>query len=199
MTPQTVNAYYNAGENEIVFPAAILQPPYFDPHADDGGELRRASARSSATRSATASTTRAASSTRRGKLTDWWTKKDADAYTAQADKLVAQFNAYEPLPGLHINGKLTLGENIADLAGLAIAYRAYKLSLNGKPAPVRDGLTGDQRFFLAYAQSWAGKRREAALRQQILSNPHSPERYRVNGIVRNFGALVRSVSHSAGR
>ena len=109
-----------------------------------------------------------------GKLTDWWTKKDADAYTAQADKLVAQFNAYEPLPGVHINGKLTLGENIADLAGLAIAYRAYKLSLNGKPAPVRDGLTGDQRFFLAYAQSWAGKRREAALAPADSVEPAQP-------------------------
>ncbi len=186
LSPQIVNAYYDAGKNEIVFPAAILQPPYFDPYADPavnygaagaviGHEISHGFDDQGRKFDAT------------GKLQDWWTKKDADAYTAEANKLIAQFNTYEPIAGLKINGKLTQGENIADLAGLAIAYRAYKLSLNGKPAPLRDGLTGDQRFFIAYAQSWAGKRREAALRQQVLSNPHSPERYRVNGIVRNFG------------
>ena len=186
LSPQIVNAYYDAGKNEIVFPAAILQPPYFDQYADPavnygaigaviGHEISHGFDDQGRKFDAV------------GKLQDWWTKKDAEAYTREADKLVAQFNTYEPIVGLKINGKLTLGENIADLAGLAIAYRAYKLSLGGKPAPVRDGLTGDQRFFIAYAQSWAGKRREAALRQQVLSNPHSPERYRVNGIVRNFG------------
>lgn len=185
LAPQIVNAYYDATKNEIVFPAGILQPPYFDVYADAavnygaigaviGHEISHGFDDQGRKFDAT------------GKLQDWWTRKDADAYMAEAAKLVAQFNAYEPLPGLKINGKLTLGENIADLAGLAIAYRAYRLSLAGQPAPVRDGLTGDQRFFLAYAQSWAGKRRDAALRQQILSNPHSPERYRVNGIVRNF-------------
>jgi len=186
LSPQIVNAYYDAGKNEIVFPAGILQPPYFDQYADPavnygaigaviGHEISHGFDDQGRKFDAV------------GKLQDWWTKKDAEAYTREADKLVAQFNTYEPIAGLKINGKLTLGENIADLAGLAIAYRAYKLSLGGKPAPVRDGLTGDQRFFIAYAQSWAGKRREAALRQQVLSNPHSPERYRVNGIVRNFG------------
>jgi predicted metalloendopeptidase len=185
MTPQTVNAYYDAGKNEIVFSAAILQPPFFDPYADAavnygaigaviGHEISHGF------------DDQGRKFDWRGKLEDWWTKKDAEAYMAQARKLVAQFNAYEPLPGLRINGQLTLGENIADLAGLAIAYRAYRLSLGGKEAPVRDGLTGDQRFFLGYAQSWIGKRREAALRQQLLSNPHSPAEYRVNGIVRNF-------------
>lgn len=185
LAPQTVNAYNDSGKNEIVFTAAILQPPYFDPNADTavnygqigaviGHEISHGFDDQGRKFDAT------------GRLRDWWTKKDADAYTAQADKLAGQFNAYEPLPGLHINGRLTLGENIADLAGLSIAYRAYRLSLNGKPAPVRDGLTGDQRFFLAYAQSWTAKRRDESLRQQVLSNPHSPERYRVNGIVRNF-------------
>ena len=185
MTPQTVNAYNDFGRNEIVFPAGILQPPFFDANADAavnygaigaviGHEISHGFDDQGRKFDAT------------GKLTDWWTAKDAAAYTAQAGKLVAQFNAFEPLPGTRINGKLTLGENIADLAGLAIAYRAYKLSLGGQEPPLRDGLTGDQRFFLAYAHSWIGKRSDASLRQQILSNEHSPERYRVNGIVRNF-------------
>ena len=185
LTPQTVNAYNDFGKNEIVFAAAILQPPYFDPNADPAvnyGEIGAVIGHEISH----GFDDQGRKFDARGKLEDWWTPKDAEAYTAQAKKLVAQFNAYEPLPGLHINGQLTLGENIADLAGLAIAYRAYRLSLAGKEAPVRDGLTGDQRFFLAYAQSWIGKRREASLRERILSNPHSPEEYRVNGIVRNF-------------
>jgi len=185
MTPQTVNAYNEFGKNEIVFTAAIMQPPFFDPAADPAinyGEIGTVIGHEISH----GFDDQGRKFDARGKLTDWWTKKDAEAYTVQAEKLVKQFNEYEPLPGLRINGRLTLGENIADLAGLAIAYRAYKLSLAGKEAPVRDGLTEDQRFFLAFAQSWLGKRRDDALRQQLLSNPHSPEKYRVNGIVRNF-------------
>ncbi len=197
LTPQTVNAYNDFGKNEIVFAAAIMQPPYFDPNADAAvnyGEIGAVIGHEISH----GFDDQGRKFDARGKLEDWWTPKDAEAYTVQAKKLVAQFNAYEPLPGLHINGQLTLGENIADLAGLAIAYRAYKLSLAGKEAPVRDGLTGDQRYFLAYAQSWIGKRREASLRERILSNPHSPEEYRVNGIVRNFDPWYAAFSVQPG-
>src|SRR5262249_49390171 len=116
----------------------------------------------------------------------WWTKADAKRYDAEAAKLATQFDTYEPLPGLHINGKQTLGENIADLAGLRIAYDAYRLSLGGKPAPVIDGLTGDQRFFLASAASWKPINRPEQQRDRLLTDVHSPAKYRVNGIVRNM-------------
>lgn len=185
ITPQTVDAYNDATRNEIVFAAGILQPPYFDAGADAAvnyGEIGSVIGHEISH----GFDDQGRKFDAHGKLQEWWTAKDAQAYTARADRLVAQFNVYEPLPGLHINGQLTLGENIADLAGLAISYRAYKISLGGKEAPVRDGLTGDQRFFLAYAQSWTAKQREAALRQRLLSDPHSPPEYRVNGIVRNF-------------
>jgi putative endopeptidase len=121
-----------------------------------------------------------------GKLRDWWTSTDAARYDKEAAKVVAQFGKYEPIKGLHINGKHTLGENIADLAGLSIAYDAYKLSLGGKEAPIIDGLTGDQRFFLAYAQSWETLYSQERLRDITLTNEHSPAEFRVNGIVRNF-------------
>jgi predicted metalloendopeptidase len=121
-----------------------------------------------------------------GKLRDWWTKADAARYDKEAAKVVTQFGKYEPLPGLKINGKHTLGENIADLAGLSIAYDAYKLSLGGKEAPIIDGLTGDQRFFLAYAQSWQTVYSAERLRDITLTDEHSPPEFRVNGIVRNF-------------
>ena len=185
MTPMTINAYYNPPMNEIVFPAAILQPPFFDPDADPainyggigvviGHEISHGFDDQGRQYDA------------KGALRDWWTSADATAFTARANKLIAQYDAYEPLPGVHIKGALTLGENIADLAGIRIAYEAYKLSLNGKPAPVIDGLTGDQRFFLGYAQVWRGKRRDAAILSQLTSNPHSPEKQRVFE-VRNFG------------
>nr|WP_295659897.1 M13-type metalloendopeptidase [Polymorphobacter sp.] len=184
MTPMTINAYYNPPMNEIVFPAAILQPPFFDPDADPavnygaigvviGHEISHGFDDQGRQYDA------------KGALRDWWTPADAKAFTARANKLIAQYDAYEPLPGVHIKGALTLGENIADLAGLRIAYEAYQLSLHGKPAPVIDGLTGDQRFFLGYAQVWRGKRRDAAVLSQLTSNPHSPERERVFE-VRNF-------------
>ncbi len=185
MTPQTVNAYYRAETNEVTFPAAILQAPYFDPGADAavnygaiGGVIGHEMSHGFDDQGRKSDST--------GKLRDWWTKADAARYDKEAAKIVAQFNAYEPLPGLKINGKHTLGENIADLAGLAIAYDAYKLSLGGKQAPVIDGLTGDQRFFLAYAQSWQTVYSAERLRDITLTDEHSPPEFRVNGIVRNF-------------
>ena len=187
MTPQTVNAYYNPGTNEITFPAAILQPPFFDPNADDavnyggigaiiGHEIGHGFDDQGRLYDAT------------GKLEDWWTKADGDAFTKRAAGLVSQYAAFEVLPGLKVNGQLTLGENIGDLGGLGVAYQAYRFSLAGKAAPVIDGLTGDQRFFLSYAQAWRTKMRDEELRAQVLSNPHSPPLMRVNGAVRNVDA-----------
>ena len=197
LPPQTVDAFNDEAKNEVLFTAAILQPPYFDPLADPavnygaigvvvGHELSHGFDDQGRKFDAA------------GKRRDWWTKKDADAYAAEADKLAAQFAAYESLPGLRVNGRLTSSENLAELAGLAIAYRAYKLSLAGKSAPRRDGLTGDQRFFLAYAQSAAAKRRDEALRQQTLSSPRAPERWRVNGAVRNFDPWYAAFGVGAG-
>jgi putative endopeptidase len=184
MTPQTVNAYYNPVRNEIVFPAAILQPPFFDLQADDavnygaigaviGHEMGHGFDDQGRRFDAS------------GALRDWWAPKDAEEYMKRAKLLVEQFNQYEPLPGLRVNGELTLGENIGDLTGVVISHRAYQLSLNGKQAPVIDGLTGDQRFFYGWAQQWRAKEREDALRQQVLTNPHAPEMYRANGPLRN--------------
>ena len=185
MTPQTNNAYYAARLNEFVFPAAILQPPYFDPAADPAANYGAIGATIGHEMShAFDDQGRKTDST--GTMRDWWTPADAQRYEREADKLTAQFDAYEPLPGMHVNGGLTLGENIADLAGLRMAYDAYKLSLDGKEAPVIDGLTGDQRFFLAYAASWKKLCRPEIQRILLQSDVHSPEKYRVNGIVRNM-------------
>jgi putative endopeptidase len=185
MTPQTVNAYYRPETNEVTFPAAILQAPYFDPGADAAANYGAIGAVIGHEMShGFDDQGRKSDST--GKLRDWWNKEDVARYTKEANKVVAQYNAFEPLPGLHINGAHTQGENIADIAGLSIAYDAYKLSLGGKEAPVIDGLTGDQRFFLAYAQSWVTIYRPERLRDLVLTNEHSPPEYRVNGVVRNF-------------
>jgi putative endopeptidase len=185
MTPQTVNAYYRPETNEVTFPAAILQAPYYDPAADAAVNFGAIGAVIGHEMShGFDDQGRKSDST--GKLRDWWTKADAARYDKEAAKVVAQFSKYEPLPGLHINGKHTLGENIADLAGISIAYDAYKLSLGGKEAPVIDGVTGDQRFFLAYAQSWETLYSTERLRDITLTNEHSPAEFRVNGIVRNF-------------
>ena len=184
MTPMTINAYANPPMNEIVFPAAILQPPFFDPKADAainyggigaviGHELIHHFDDQGRKYDPT------------GKLAEWWTPEDITRFKSYTDRLVAQYNEYEPLPGQKVNGALTLGENIADLAGLTVAYEAYKKSLKGKPAPVIDGLTGEQRFFLGWAQVWRTKYREPALRAQLLSDPHSPGPERV-AIVRNL-------------
>lgn len=185
MTPQTVNAYYNPPMNEIVFPAAILQPPFFDLEADDavnyggigaviGHELSHGF------------DDQGRKSDGDGNLRDWWTDKDAEAFKARAENLVAQYDAFEPLPGQRVQGKLTLGENIGDLGGLTIAYRAYQLSLGGKEAPVIDGFTGPQRFFIGWAQVWRRKYRDAELQRRLLTDPHSPAEFRVLGIVSNM-------------
>jgi putative endopeptidase len=185
MTPQTVNAYYRPTMNEIVFPAAIMQPPFFDPDVDDavnygaigsiiGHELSHGF------------DDQGRKFDGRGMLADWWTAADGIEYEKRSAGLVAQFDAYRPIPDQNINGKLTLGENIADLAGLVVAYRAWKILQQGQKAPVIDGFTGDQRFFIGYAQAWRSKSREEAMRERLLSDPHSPPRYRVNGILPNM-------------
>lgn len=184
MTPMTVNAYANFGMVEIVFPAAILQPPFFDPKADPavnyggigaviGHELSHHFDDQGSKFDAA------------GQLTDWWTPADVAAFKARTGALVKQYDAYEPLPGLHVKGALTLGENVADLAGLSVAYDAYHASLRGKPAPVIDGFTGDQRFYLGWAQVWRRNYREANLRNRLLTDPHSPSQQRA-WVVRNL-------------
>jgi len=184
MTPPTNNAYYNPVFNEIVFPAGILQPPFFDPNADDAVNYGGIGA-TIGHEISHGFDDQGSKYDGAGVLRNWWTEADRKNFDARTAELVRQFNQYEPITGVHINGELTLGENIADLAGLVIAYKAYKLSLGGKPAPVLNGLTGDQRFYLAFAQSWRQKDRPDSLRVLLLSNPHSPAEYRVNGIVRN--------------
>ncbi|AVR94733.1 M13 family metallopeptidase [Pseudoduganella armeniaca] len=184
MTPQTVNAYYRSTANEIVFPAAILQPPFFDARADDavnygaigaviGHEISHGFDDSGS------------QSDGDGNLRDWWTAQDRANFKAKTDALVKQYDAYSPLPGYNVNGKLTLGENIADNSGLAIAYKAYKLSLNGQPAPVIDNLTGEQRFYMGFGQVWRSKMREAQQIVQLKTDPHSPGQFRANGTVVN--------------
>ncbi|HEY0107590.1 MAG TPA: M13-type metalloendopeptidase [Rhizomicrobium sp.] len=184
MTPPTINAYYTQLFNAIFFPAAILQPPFFDPNADDavnygaigaviGHEISHGF------------DDQGSKYTGAGTLESWWTDEDRKAFETRTAMLGAQFDTYEPLPGLHVNGKLTMGENIGDLSGITIALQAYHASLGGKPAPVLDGFTGDQRFFLSFAQVWRGKYRDGAMRQQVLANPHSPPHFRVDGPLRN--------------
>jgi putative endopeptidase len=184
MTPQTVNAYYNSTNNEIVFPAAILQAPFFDPNADPavnyggiGGVIGHEMTHGF--------DDQGRKSNGDGVLTDWWTAEDAAKFKVQADRLGAQYDSYEPVPGFHIQGGLTMGENIADLGGLLVARDAYHASLGGKPAPVLDGITGDQRVFLAWAQVWRQKQRPEAAIQQTKSDPHSAAMFRVIGPTRN--------------
>jgi len=197
MNPQTVNAYYRPSLNEIVFPAAILQPPFFDPNADAavnyggigaviGHEMGHGF------------DDQGRKTDGNGEQRDWWTQDDAERYEARAGALADQYSSFEPLPGENLNGRLGLGENIGDLTGITMAYAAYKRSLNGKEAPVIDGYTGDQRFFLAYGQIWARKWREEALRAQIKNGPHSPGEFRANGIVRNFDAWYEAFNVQPG-
>ena len=187
MNPQTVNASYNESFNEMTFPAGILQPPFFDPAADPavnyggigaviGHEMIHGFDDEGRKYDGA------------GVLSTWWTAADAEQFTARAAVLGRQFDSYEPFPGVHLKGDLTMGENIADLGGALVALDAYHNALGGKPAPVIDGLTGDQRFFLGYAQSWRHKATDDSVRQQIVSNPHAPVQYRVNGVVRNMDA-----------
>ncbi len=187
MTPQTVNAYYNPSGNEIVFPAAILQPPFFDADADPavnyggigaviGHEMTHGFDDEGRKYDGD------------GRLANWWTDQDARLFEAQTARLGAQYSAFEPEPGAHIKGDLTMGENLADLGGLLTALDAYHASLHGKPAPVIDGLTGDQRFFLGFAQIWREKIRDDYARELLVADPHSPSKYRVIGTVRNVDA-----------
>ena len=184
MTPQTVNAYYNPEMNEIVFPAAILQPPFFNPAADDavnygaigaviGHEISHGFDDQGSQYDGS------------GNLHDWWSKADHEAFAAKTKALVAEYNAFEPVKGYHINGELTLGENIADNSGVAIAYKAYKISLNGKKAPVIDGMSGEQRFYAGFAQVFREKIRDDAAIAQIKTDPHSIPVDRVMGAVVN--------------
>jgi putative endopeptidase len=187
MTPQTVNAYNGGLENKIVFPAGILQAPFFDPDADPAVNYGAAGAIiGHEITHGFDDQGRKIDDT--GAVRDWWTPEDAKRFEAEAAKYGAQYDAYEPVPGAHINGKLTMGENIADLGGLLASLDAYHASLHGAPAPVVDGLTGDQRFFLAYAQAWQRKARDDAIRQQLASDPHSPAKFRVIGPTRNDDA-----------
>lgn len=184
MTPQTVNAYYNASFNEIVFPAAILQAPFFDAAADAAVNFGGIGA-VIAHEMGHGFDDQGSKSDANGVLIDWWTSEDRARFNDRTKVLAKQYSGYEPVPGAFLDGEFTLGENIGDLGGVGIAYAAYKRSLNGEDAPVIDGLTGDQRFFLSYAQIWRSAIREEELLKRIKSDPHSPAEYRVNGIVRN--------------
>lgn len=197
MTPQTVNAYYNPTVNEIVFPAAILQPPFFNMTADDavnyggigaviGHEMGHGF------------DDQGSRYDDKGNLRDWWTKQDLAEFTRRGENLVAQYSNYEVLDGLHINGELTLGENIGDLSGLTIAYKAYKASLNGKEASIIDGLTGDQRFFLGFTQIWRSKKVEKTLRNNIATDPHSPGEYRAIGALSNMDEFYKAYNVQPG-
>jgi putative endopeptidase len=191
MTPQTVNAYFNPSMNEIVFPAAILQPPFFNLAADDAVNYGGIGA-VIGHEASHGFDDQGSKYDGDGNLKNWWSEKDREAFDALAAKLVAQYDAYEPLPGKHLNGTLTLGENIADLSGLAVAYKAYRLSLEGRAVPVIDGLTGDQRFFMGWAQVWARKYREPELVKRLLTDPHSPSQYRGNGPVMNSTSFAKA-------
>ncbi|MGB6032809.1 MAG: M13-type metalloendopeptidase [Bacteroidota bacterium] len=185
MTPQTVNAGYVPNMNEVIFPAAILQTPFFNMEADDAVNYGAIGA-AIGHEMTHGFDDQGRKSDGDGNLTDWWTEEDAAEFEKRAEVLVEQFNKYNPVDTFHVNGRLTLGENIADLGGLTISYLAYKKSLDGEEAPVIDGFTGDQRFFLGWAQVWARKYRDETLRERLLTDPHSPSIYRVVGIVSNM-------------
>jgi len=197
MTPQTVNAYYNPGSNEIVFPAAILQPPFFDFEADDavnygsigsviGHEISHAFDDQGSKYDGD------------GNLNNWWTDEDRTAFKQLTSKLVVQYASYSPLEGKSVNGELTLGENIADLSGMSIAYKAYLLSLGGKEAPALDNWTGPQRFFIGWCQSWRRKYRDQEILRRLLTDPHSPAQYRGNGPLVNFDPFYKAFNLKRG-
>lgn len=199
MTPQTINAYYNAVKNEIVFPAAILQPPFFDPNADPavnygaiGGVIGHEISHGF--------DDQGRKSDGDGMLRDWWTAEDTAKFEAQAAKLATQYEAHEfaGVPGVRINGRNSMGENIGDLGGIHIAHEAYRMSLNGKPAPVIDGFTGDQRFFMGWAQVWRTLWRDEALRQQLVNGIHSPGQIRAAGPLRNTDAWYEAFNVKPG-
>jgi endothelin-converting enzyme/putative endopeptidase len=191
MTPQTINAYYNPTMNEIVFPAAILQPPFFNLQADDavnyggigaviGHEISHGF------------DDKGSQYDGDGNLRRWWSLEDRQEFERRADQLVAQYDSYKPFEDASVNGRFTLGENIGDLGGLSVAYEAYQLSLDGKPAPVLDSLSGDQRFFIGWAQIWRRLYRELELRKRLVQDPHSPSEYRCNGIVANLDSFYEA-------
>ncbi len=193
MTPQTVNAYYNPGMNEIVFPAAILQPPFFDLEADDavnyggigaviGHEIGHGFDDQGSKYDGD------------GNMNDWWTDADRKEFEKRTKLLIEQYNGFEPklLPGHHVNGALTVGENIGDLGGLTIAYKAYMIALGGSEPPVLDGLTGPQRLFIGWAQVWRAKSREAEGIRRLAVDPHSPPEFRCNGVVRNLAEFYEA-------
>jgi endothelin-converting enzyme/putative endopeptidase len=197
MNPQTVNAYYNPAWNEIVFPAAILQPPFFNVEADDavnyggigaviGHEIGHGF------------DDQGRKFDGDGNLRDWWTEEDNTRFEERKNKLAAQYNGYEVIDGLTINGEFTSGENIGDLGGLGIAYKAYKLSLEGKEAPMIDGFTGDQRFFLGWAQVWRGKARDEETKRLLTIDPHSPAKFRANGAPVNVDAFYQAFDVNEG-
>lgn len=197
MTPQTVNAYYNPSLNEIVFPAAILEPPFFDMQADDavnfggigaviGHEISHGFDDQGSRFDGD------------GRLREWWTAEDRKAFDALGDKLANQFGGYEPIKGHRVDGRLTLGENIADLSGLQIALKAYHLFLDGKPAPTIEGASGDQRFFMGWAQVWRGKAREERAIQLLTVDPHAPPEYRTNGAAVNSDGFHDAFKTQAG-
>jgi putative endopeptidase len=197
MTPQTNDAY-NGSLRDIVFPAAILQAPMFDANADPavnygaiGGVIGHEMTHGFDDQGRKIDAT--------GALRDWWSKEDATRFEARAKRLGAQYSQFEPVPGAHVNGDLTVGENIADLGGLTLAVDAYHASLNGKPAPVIDSLTGDQRVFLGWAQAWRGKVTNDYVRKQVVSDPHSPRQFRVNGVVHNVDAWYPSFNVQPGQ
>jgi endothelin-converting enzyme/putative endopeptidase len=198
MYPQTINAYYSPVTNQITFPAAILQPPFFDPNADAAANYGAIGA-VIGHEMGHGFDNEGRKFDPKGKLRDWWTPEAAKAFTAKTDALVAQYNGFYPWPDLHVNGKLTLGENIGDLSGVEAAYAAYKkYEAKHGQSPVIDGLTGDQRFFIAYAQAWQEKQREDAERQQVITNEHSPGKYRVDGVVRNVDAWYKAFNVQPG-
>jgi putative endopeptidase len=197
MTPQTINAYYNPTMNEIVFPAAILQPPFFNLQADDavnyggiGGVIGHEISHGFDDKGSQYDGD--------GNLRRWWTQEDRQEFERRADQLVAQYDAYQPFPDMNVNGRFTLGENIGDLGGMAVAYDAYQMSLSGEEAEVIDGLTGDQRFFMGWAQIWRRLYREPELRKRLVQDPHSPSEYRCNGIVSNMDAFYEAFSVKPG-
>ncbi|WP_376693527.1 M13 family metallopeptidase [Wenzhouxiangella sp. EGI_FJ10409] len=201
MTPQTVNAYYNSTRNEIVFPAAILQPPFFDPNADPavnfgaiGGVIGHEMGHGF--------DDQGSRSNADGVLKNWWTDTSREQFEQRTGRLVEQYNGFEPIEGMSVKGELALGENIGDLGGLSIAHHAYKMYLDdhsGGEAPVLDGYTGDQRFFMAWAQVWRNLwASEESLRAQLVRGPHSPPRYRVNGVVRNIDAWYEAFDVDSG-
>ncbi|MEK8046749.1 M13 family metallopeptidase [Ideonella margarita] len=197
MTPQTVNAYYNPSMNEIVFPAAILEPPFFDMDADDaqnygaigaviGHEISHGF------------DDQGSQFDGDGRLLNWWTPADRKAFAKLGAALVKQYGGYEALPGQKVNGELTLGENIADLSGLEIAHKAWVLSLKGQPAPVIDGITGEQRFFYGFAYAWRGKMRDELMLRILTADPHSPDEFRANGTVVNIDSFHQAFGTRAG-